>query len=142
MNADQVRLNSEAAAIEVPRSVRVVPDDPNTVPLSLVETRGRAWALVWPGMGAHLRSLHRFSMEPGGRTIPLRHPMEAVYYVIAGTVEVHDLDLEVERQVTTGGMILVDPGTRYRIAAGPEGSEVVGGPSPADPLLYATAETG
>jgi hypothetical protein len=63
--------------------------------------------------------------------------MEAVYYVIAGTVEVHDLDVDARHQVITGGMILVDPGTRYRIAAGPGGSEVVGGPSPADPMLYA-----
>jgi hypothetical protein len=67
--------------------------------------------------------------------------MEAVYYVFAGTVEVHDLDLDVRRQVITGGMILVDPGTRYRFAAGPDGSEVVGGPSPADPMLYTTLGT-
>jgi len=134
-------LNSGSAATKIPREVRVVPDDPTTFPLSMVETRGRAWAVVWPGMGAHLRSFHRLSFEPGGRTIPLRHPMEAVYYVIAGTVEVHDLDVDARRQVISGGMILVDPGTRYSIAAGPEGSEVVGGPSPADPMVYTPPET-
>ena len=68
--------------------------------------------------------------------------MEAVYYVITGTVEVHDLDENARHQVTTGGMVLVDPGTRYRITAGLEGSEVVGGPAPADPQLYAAPETG
>ena len=67
--------------------------------------------------------------------------MEAVYYVIAGTVEVHDLDVDARHQVISGGMFLVDPGTRYTLVAGPEGSEVVGGPSPADPLLYTTPET-
>jgi hypothetical protein len=136
VNEDQVRLNSAVADLEVPREVRIVADDPNPVPLPMIETQGRAWALVWPGMGAHLRSFHRLSLRPDGRTIPLRHPMEAVYYVIAGTVEVHDLDVDARHQVITGGMILVDPGTRYRIAAGPGGSEVVGGPSPADPMLY------
>jgi len=116
----------------------VVPDD-STVPLPIVETEGNAWVLVGPGMGAYLRSMHRISLRPGGRTIPLRHPMEAVYYVIAGTVEIHDLDVDVRHKVLTGGMVLIDPGTRYRIAAGSGGSEVVGGPCPADPRLYATS---
>ena len=115
--------------------VRDVP----TVPLPLVETEGNAWALVWPGMGAHLRSMHRISLRPGGRTVEFRHPMEAAYYVISGTVEVHDLDVDLRHKVSTGGMVLVDPRTRYRIAAGLEGSEVVGGPCPADPGLYAAA---
>jgi mannose-6-phosphate isomerase-like protein (cupin superfamily) len=141
VNEDQVRLNSDVTASEVAREVRVVVDDPDAVPMSLVETRGRAWALVWPGMGAHLRSMHRISLHPDGATIPLRHPMEAVYYVIEGTVEVHDMELDVRHPVVEGGMILVDPGTLYRFTAGSEGSEVVGGPSPADPLLYAAPET-
>jgi quercetin dioxygenase-like cupin family protein len=127
--------------LEIPREVRVVRDDAETLPLPIVETDGSAWALVWPGMGAHLRSMHRISLRPAGQTIPLRHPMEAVYYVIAGTVEVHDLDLKARHQVVSGGMLLVDPGTRYRITAGPEGSEIVGGPCPADPGLYAASET-
>ncbi|MGH8872436.1 MAG: cupin domain-containing protein [Acidimicrobiia bacterium] len=126
-----------AEGLEVPREVRVVPDDPETVPLPIVETEGRAWGLVGPGMGAHLRSMHRISLRPGGRTVPLRHPMEAVYYVIAGAGEVHDLDLDVRHQIVVGGMVLVDPGTRYRITAGLDGSEVVGGPCPPDPQLYA-----
>jgi len=141
VNEDQVRLNSRERGLEVPREIRVVPDDPGTIPLPMVETKGTAWALVWPGMGAHLRSMHRISLRPGGRTVSLRHPMEAVYYVIAGTAEVHDLNVDVRHQVTTGGMVLVDPDTPYRIAAGLEGSEVVGGPSPADPRIYQASES-
>jgi hypothetical protein len=67
--------------------------------------------------------------------------MEAVYYVFAGSAEVHDLDVNVRQQVIQGGMVLVDPGTRYRIAAGLEGSEIVGGPCPADPQMYAASES-
>jgi mannose-6-phosphate isomerase-like protein (cupin superfamily) len=62
--------------------------------------------------------------------------MEAVYYVIAGGVGVEDLDAGTEHQVGPGGMFLIDPGTRYRIASALDGSEVVGGPCPADPQLY------
>lgn len=120
----------------------MVPDDPEAVPLPIVETGGRAWAVVWPGMGAHLRSMHRISLQPAGRTVPLRHPMEAAYYVIAGTLEVHDLDVGARHRLITGGMVLVDPGTRYRMAAGSEGSEVVGGPCPPDPGLYTSSGGG
>jgi hypothetical protein len=62
--------------------------------------------------------------------------MEAVYYVISGEVDIEDLDDLARHRVGPGGMFLVDPGTRYRIAAGSDGSELVGGPCPADPALY------
>jgi hypothetical protein len=137
VNEDQVRLNFESDGLEVPREVRVVPDDSEGLPLGIVAAEGNAWGLVGPEMGAHLRSMHRISLRPEGFTIPLRHPMEAVYYVIAGAVEIHDLDSDVRHQTATGGMVLVDPGTRYQLIAGSAGSEIVGGPCPADPRLYA-----
>ena len=142
MKQDQVRLNSIGTGLEVvSREIRVVPDNSETILLPIVETEGSAWALVWPGMGAHLRSMHRISLPPGGRTIALRHPMEAVYYVFAGSAEVQDLDANIHHQLIQGGMVLVDPGTRYCIAAGLEGSEIVGGPCPADPQMYAVSES-
>jgi quercetin dioxygenase-like cupin family protein len=114
----------------------VIRDDPATPSLAIIEHDGNARALVWPGVGAHMRSMHRISLEGGGRTVSLRHPMEAVYYVIRGEVEIEDLDTRAQHRVEPGGMFLVDPGTRYRIAAGSDGSELVGGPCPADPKLY------
>jgi hypothetical protein len=62
--------------------------------------------------------------------------MEAVYYVISGEVEVEDIDTRTRHRVGLGGMFLVDPGTAYRIVGTAEGSELVGGPCPADPNLY------
>ena len=114
----------------------MIRDDPATPSLAIVECNGSARALVWPGTGAHMRSMHRISLEGGGRTISLRHPMESVYYVISGEVDVEDLDTRANHRVGPGGMFLVDPGTGYRIAAGSDGSELVGGPCPADPVIY------
>lgn len=132
-----MRLNLRDPGMEVPREVRVVPDDRERLSLPIVAAEGNAWALVGPEMGAYLRSMLRISLRSGGGTVPLRHPMEAVYYVIAGAVEIHDLDSDVRHQTATGGMVLVDPGTRYQLIAGSGGSEIVGGPCPADPRLYA-----
>jgi len=131
-----VPLNSAPTGPELPREVRVIRDDPTTPTLPIIEQEGIAHALVWPGTGAHLRSMHRISLQSGGRTISLRHPMEAVYYVIGGEVDVEDLDTRTQHRVGPGGMFLVDPGTRYRVSATENGSEVVGGPCPADPALY------
>lgn len=114
----------------------MIPDDSESVPMPVIEQHGTASALIWPGAGAHLRSMHRISLREGGSTIPLSHPMEAVYYVIEGLIEVEDLDARTHQQVGSGGMFLIDPGTTYRIAATADGSELVGGPCPADPRLY------
>jgi quercetin dioxygenase-like cupin family protein len=104
--------------------------------LPIVASAGSARAVVWPGIGAELRSLHRIGLDPGGETIELAHPGEAVYYVISGDGEV--ADGTTARRLTEGAMIHVEPGTAYRLRAGPGGLTVIGGPAPADPALYAT----
>ncbi len=120
----------------VPDQVRVFADDPESYPLPIVEGRGKAWAVVWPGVGAHLRSMHRISLEPGCATRTLSHLMEAVYYLIQGSAMVEDLDRGTRHRLTRGSMFLVDPGTSYRILADDGLAELVGGPCPPDPTLY------
>jgi quercetin dioxygenase-like cupin family protein len=124
------------SGFDIRREVRVISDDVGSVSLPMVEAAGSARALVWPGTGAHMRSMNRITLRPGGRTVPLRHPMEAVYYVISGAAEVHDLETNQRHRVTAGGMFLVDPGTGYRIETQTDMTEIVGGPCPADPRLY------
>ena len=58
--------------------VRILHDDDGCPVIPMIQSGGRAWAVVWPGVGASLRSMHHISLEPGGRTIELKHPMEAV----------------------------------------------------------------
>ena len=104
--------------------------------LPIVEGEGTARAVVWPGMGAESRSLHRIALEPGARTIEMCHEGEAVYFVREGVATVLDGDAGTSHVVQTGRMFFVDPGTRYAIHAAGDRVELVGGPSPPDPSLY------
>lgn len=116
--------------------MRVFKDNPEACPLAITEGPARAWAVAWPEVGAHLRSMHRISLEPGGSTTALSHPMEAVYYLIAGSAVVEDLELGTRNDLVQGSMFLVDPGTPYRVVASGTAAEIVGGPCPPDPSLY------
>ena len=81
--------------------------------------------------------MHRIALGPGSSTIAISHPMEAVYYVISGSALVEDLDQGTSTDLTQGSMFLVDPGTTYRVVAQDGSVEMVGGPCPPDPSLYA-----
>ena len=104
--------------------------------LDIVEGEGHAHAVIWPGMGARLRSIHRIELAAGAHTIAMRHPSEAVYYVIDGSGDVLDVGEDVSRPLRPGSMAHIDGGTAYRFVAGDGGLSLVGGPSPADPALY------
>lgn len=115
--------------------IQVLPLDQGR-PLAIVEGEGSAHAVIWPGMGAQLRSIHRIDLSAGARTVPLRHPHEAVYYVMEGSGEALDTEGGDRQALRRGAMAHVDPGTTYVLSAGPEGMLLVGGPSPPDPELY------
>jgi quercetin dioxygenase-like cupin family protein len=132
---------SVAAELSVATTVRVLPDDPSIMPLPLVEEGGTAWAVAWPGVGAHLRSMHRFSLDGGGRTRRMAHPMEAVYYVISGVALIEGVSIRKDWTLPAGSMALVHPGTPYRFRGLDGGAEIVGGPCPADPGVYAELGT-
>ena len=107
--------------------------------LPIVEGDGAACAIVWPGVGATHRSMHRIELAAGSHTIALRHPMEAVYYVMRGDGAVRDPDDGGDQRLVEGSMIHVEPGTAYRFEAGGSGMLLLGGPCPADPALYPPA---
>lgn len=107
--------------------------------LAIIRGEGRAHAIVWPGMGATLRSMHRISLEPGSRTIEMQHVSDAVYYVISGAGSATDGHVGAANPLIEGSMVHVDAGTPYALIAGSEGIELLGGPAPADPSLYAGA---
>jgi quercetin dioxygenase-like cupin family protein len=118
-------------------SVVAVADGPE---LDLVTGDGAAQAVIWPGMGATLRSMHRISLAPGSSTVELRHPGDAVYYVIGGGGEARDRDDGTGQPLVEGSMVHVDGGTSYQLVATDGGMELVGGPAPADPALYGAVE--
>ena len=80
--------------------------------------------------------MQTIDLDPGGATVLLSHPMEAVYYVRAGTGVALDPDANDEFAIELGSMVHVEPGTRYRFEAGSDGMRLVGGPSPPDPEWY------
>ena len=119
------------------REVQVLDAGETCPTLPLVDGEGVARAVVWPGVGAQLRSMHRIRLTPAARTIRQRHATEAVYYVMAGAGSVLDPDDPSPQPLVEGAMVHIEPGTGYVLAAGPEGIEILGGPCPADPALYA-----
>jgi quercetin dioxygenase-like cupin family protein len=104
--------------------------------LPIVEGEGSARAIVWPGVGAALRTMHRIELAEGSRTIPLEHDMEAVYYVIRGAGVVREPGADDSEPLVEGSMIHVEPGTAYQFEATAGGMLLLGGPCPADPALY------
>ena len=104
--------------------------------LSIVDDGGSARAVIWPGMGAQLRSIHRIELGAGASTIEMRHPSEAVYYVMGGSGEAVDVNAGEKQSLRPGSMAHVDPGTTYVLTAGEGGMSIVGGPAPPDPALY------
>lgn len=104
--------------------------------LPIVDGAGMARAIVWPGVGARSRSLHRIWLEAGAGTVRLSHPSDAVYYVIEGDGTAADESAGSEHALRAGAMFHVDAGTAYRVRAGDDGMQLVGGPAPADDALY------
>lgn len=125
-----------------PDRIQILRDDENCPGLPIVERGGSARAVVWPGVGAVLRSMHRISLGPHGRTVRLEHPMEAVYYVMSGSAAALDASDMSRRGLSTGSMAHIDPGTPYVLEAGGGGAEIVGGPCPADMRLYSHLDAG
>lgn len=116
--------------------VRILKDDDSCPDLPIVDGGGRAWAVVWPRVGAHLRSMHHISLDPGSKTVELTHPMDAVYYVMGGTGSVLDSKEDIRQDLIEGSMAHIEAGTPYVFEAGPGGAEILGGPCPPDPDMY------
>ena len=121
--------------------VQVIRADGTCPMLPILDGPGEARAVVWPGTGARHRSLHRIVLEAGAATIRLQHSMEAVYYVVRGSGIVAG-DTGAAQDLREGSMIHVNDASAYRIRAGDEGMEVIGGPCPADKTWYANLAKG
>src|SRR5260370_26439945 len=127
---------TDSQPMSLPNKVEVLSVDANCPRLPIVDGPGEALAVVWPGVGANMRSMHRISLRPGGATVRLIHPMEAVYYVIGGEGLVRDPDTGATESVIEGSMVHIEPQTAYICEASAAGLELIGGPCPVDPALY------
>ena len=114
----------------------VVRGDLDAVAVRRLVDGGDAKALIWPGMGARFRSMHRFRLPAGAATIPFLHESDSVYFVIEGAAEFVDLATGETIDGDSGSAMHIDAGTSYQIRATKEPASVVGGACPADPQLY------
>jgi mannose-6-phosphate isomerase-like protein (cupin superfamily) len=133
-SGERVEIAGAAVDPAVPQ-VRVLDGD-SGAELPIVASGGTARAIVWPGTGAELRSLHRIELEPRAETVEMTHATDAVYYVVAGGGEAEDAADGSTERLVEGSMIHVDADTAYVLRAGEAGMDVVGGPAPADRALY------
>jgi quercetin dioxygenase-like cupin family protein len=101
-------------------------------PLRLDVTGGSATAIAWPGVGSHVRSMHRLDLAAGGRTAAMRHDGEAVYFVAEGSGRLGGL------AVGRRTMAYVPARVPYTFEAD-EPLLVYGGPCPPDLSLYGHA---
>lgn len=104
--------------------------------LDIVRGEGTCTPVIWPGMGAAERSIHLLLLGPGSRTIWMRHPSEAAYYVMEGQARVEDPGAGSSWPLEAGSMFHVEPGTIYGIHTDAVGARIMGGPCPPDPALY------
>ena len=102
-------------------------------PLDVLTGPGTARAVVGPATGAKHRSMWVLDLEPGTATIELRHPSEAVYYVVWGDGHVLVPAAGEALVLGPGAMVHVEAGAAYTLVADGEALRVVGGPSPPDP---------
>jgi quercetin dioxygenase-like cupin family protein len=120
--------------------VQVIPLRGNGPLLPIVLGDGAARAVIWPGTGAAMRSIHLIQLAPSSGTVLQVHPVESVYYVMDGTGTVAGDGPSPGAALSPGAMVHVGPGTAYRFVAGTGGLEFFGGPCPCDPASYDEAD--
>lgn len=107
--------------------------------LDVIKGEGRCLEIVGPRVGAVTRSLYWFDLPEGSATITLKHPDEAVYYIVSGSVRVESTSGPAIT-LPEGGMLHVRPATDYTIVAD-TATTFFGGPSPVDPEFGVPAES-
>ena len=119
-------------------SIKVLDPEKNFKLLPYTEGKGVAKAIIWPGMGAKLGSMHYFVMAPGARNVPHKHPeAEDMFYVVQGQGVVIDFDQGKEYPFKKGDFVFIPAGITHAVRSdGPEDFISVGGPSPADEAMY------
>src|SRR5258708_12996359 len=113
--------------------VQVIPLRGKGPLLPIVKGDGSARAVIWPGTGAAMRSIHLIQLAPSSETVLLVHPTESVYYVLDGTGTVAGDGPSPATALAPGAMVHVGPETAYRFTAGNGGVGVFAGPCPLGP---------
>ncbi len=126
---------------EPAETIRVIDSATEGFEIPIVASGGNARVVMWPGNGAVYRTFHLIFLDPSGKTIPLRHQSDSVYYVISGCGVVTDVGAGTKSVLAEGAMVHIDRGDAYCFEADDAGGmRILGGPCPADPELYASLQ--
>jgi quercetin dioxygenase-like cupin family protein len=112
-------------------SARIITPEMWGPELPVIVGRGSCREVVGARSGATLRSLYHLELRELSATVVLRHPSEAVYYVVEGSAQV-GADGAPQVTVPEGGMIHIRPETPYALST-VAGTRLIGGPCPVDP---------
>src|SRR5258708_20758960 len=96
--------------------VQVIPLRGTGPLLPIVKGDGSARAVIWPGTGAAMRSIHLIQLAPSSETVLLVHHTESVYYVLDGTGTVAGDGPSPATALTPGPMAHVGPETAARVS--------------------------
>lgn len=127
-------------ALHAHDAVRVIDTAREGMSLPIIDGKGSARAVLWPGNGARFRSLHLIDIGAGSSTLTLTHENDCVYYVIAGAGVVVDVSSGAAQPLVEGAMVHIDAGDSYRLEGATDGMRLVGGPCPPDAAFYALAQ--
>ncbi|MFE7215669.1 cupin domain-containing protein [Streptomyces sp. NPDC057611] len=109
--------------------LQVVRRDEWGKPVPIIRGTGECREIVGTRTGCALRSLYHVDLGQLSSTVTLKHPGEAVYYVLEGSAEFSSAAGGMT--VPAGGMVHVAPGNTYTISS-VVGARVLGGPAPVD----------
>ena len=98
--------------------------------IDVIQGEGSWREIIGPRIGAKLRSMYAVTLSKGAATIFLKHPHEAVYYVIDGEVRIES-STNASETIPEGGMIHIRAYTDYRLFAEAD-ANIIGGPAPVD----------
>jgi mannose-6-phosphate isomerase-like protein (cupin superfamily) len=117
-------------------SIQVI-DASHSREIPIVDGIGNAKVVIWPGMGAHYRTLQVITLGEHSKTVQLCHPeSDAAYYVIKGQGKVLNIQTGKSQDLGEGGMVHIDAKDGYQFIASSSGMRIIGGPCPADASLY------
>jgi quercetin dioxygenase-like cupin family protein len=130
-SAPAAREVLRAAAGAPPASLRVFDPLQDGIPMPMIARR--SWLVIAPHTGARYAVMNLVELEPGEKNTPHIHPAsEDSLFVLCGSGWAHNLDTGERLALDAACALVVPPGVRHVVEAGPTGLRSIGGPVPPD----------
>ncbi|MDR7555472.1 MAG: cupin domain-containing protein [Armatimonadota bacterium] len=114
-----------------PAALRIFDPLQDGIPMPIIARR--SWLVIAPHTGARYAVMNLVELAPGEANRPHVHPTsEDSLFVLAGSGWAHDLDAGERVALHAACALVVPPGVRHVVEAGPQGMRSIGGPVPPD----------